>query len=97
MRSVKIPSRIRIKKGVVYEVVYQDVIRGDPDCLGLADGDGKTITIKTGLDDDELLETLVHELLHVITFEYLSIKIPHSLIYKLERPILNLLRMNRWV
>lgn len=95
---MKIPSRIRIKKNSKpYEIVWQDVVQGDPDCMGFADGNAKTITLKTGMSPDDTLETLVHEILHVFTFEYSRLKIAHTLIYKLEKPIVNLLRLNKWV
>lgn len=94
---MKIPSRIKIKRGVVYEVAYQDEIQGDPDCLGFADGHAKMIILKNGLSEDELLETIVHEILHAFTFEYPRLKISHPLIYKLEKPIVNLIKLNGWV
>jgi hypothetical protein len=65
--------------------------------MGLADGQAKTITLKNGMNHDEILETFVHEILHVFTFEYPRLKIAHPLIYKLEKPIVNLLKLNGWV
>ncbi|NDD53353.1 hypothetical protein EBZ39_05685 [bacterium] len=95
--SVKIPSRVRIKKGIHYEIVFQDVIRNDPDCLGFCDGDARIIYLKTGQSEKELLKSLIHEILHSLTFEYSNLKISHSAIYELEDPILRLLILNKWI
>lgn len=94
---MKIPSVIKIKKGVTYQVVWQDVVREDPDCMGHADGDAKIITLKSGMTEQDAWETLVHEILHIFTWEYVKIKIPHGLIYRLEKPILNVLTLNKWI
>ena len=95
---MKIPHQIRIKKNSKpYEVVWQDVVQGDPECLGLCDPNTRIITLKNGMGKDEILETFVHECLHLIELEYPKIKIAHSLIYKLEKPIVNLLKLNGWV
>jgi hypothetical protein len=93
---VKLPPRIRLKKGVTYEILRQDEIASDPDCMGLCNADNRTIIIKTSLSDTQALETLIHELLHAIAFEF-QIKIPHSLIYAIERPIIRILKLNKWI
>lgn len=95
---MNLPSRIKIKKNSKsYEVVWQSVIQGDEKCMGLADGQAKTITLKIGMTKEETLETFVHEILHVFTFEYPRLKIAHPLIYKLEKPIVNLIKLNGWL
>jgi hypothetical protein len=96
IKSVKIPSKIRLKKGVEYQIVRQDLIDDDPSCLGICNGLTKTIIIKTGLSDRLTLETLIHELLHAICFEF-EVKIPHKLIYALEAPIIKILKLNGWI
>ena len=95
--SVKIPSRVRIKKGVHYEIVFQDRIQDDADCLGFCDGNTRIIFLKNGQNENELRKSLIHEILHALTFEYPKLKIPHSAIYELEDPILRLLVLNKWV
>ncbi len=94
---MKIPSAIKIKKNVTYQIVWQDIVREDPNCMGHADGHAKIITLKTGISERESLETLVHEVLHIFTWEYLRLKIPHGLIYKLEKPIMTVLTLNKWI
>lgn len=68
--------RIKFKKGL--------------NCFGITDSEKKLITIKDGLSPRELLNTVIHELLHVIEFER-PIKIKHKKIYKWERAIAELL------
>jgi hypothetical protein len=93
---VKLPSKIRIKKSVAYDVVRQDRIKDDPDCLGLCDGESRIIFIKSGLSDSEELKTLIHEIFHAIEFEF-DVPIPHATIHKLEAPIIRILKLNKWI
>lgn len=60
---------------------------------GLCDPETLEIQIAYGLDREELLQTLIHELLHCIEYEY-DAKIPHPLIYLLEGPITKLIYDN---
>jgi hypothetical protein len=62
-------------------------------CYGITDAETKTITIKAGLSPRAFLETLIHELLHVIEFE-MPLKMRHKKVYKLERAITNLVLDN---
>jgi len=96
IKAMKIPSQLRIKKGVAYEVVRQDLIKNDPDCLGLCDGDARIIFIKSNLSEAEELKTFIHEAFHALEFEF-DIKIPHSTIHKLEAPIIRILKLNKWI
>lgn len=93
---MKLPSAIRLKKGVSYEILRQDEIDSDPNCMGICNATARIIIIKSNLSDTQALETLIHELLHAITFEF-GIKIPHSLIYAIERPIIRILKLNKWI
>jgi Zn-dependent peptidase ImmA (M78 family) len=65
----------------------------DSDLMGLCDPERQEILIKVGIDQKDRIETLVHELLHAIEFEY-DIKIGHKLIKKLEGPITKLIIEN---
>lgn len=91
-----LPNQIRIKSKISYEIVYQDEIKNDPDCVGLCDPNNRHIYIKNGLSKTELRKTLLHELCHAWCFEY-HINIPHESIYKLEEAILKTLTLNKWI
>lgn len=61
--------------------------------IGLCDAGKKAIFIKKGLTKMQTFRTLTHELLHAIEFEY-ELKIPHSLVYQLEKSIVDTLLYN---
>lgn len=86
MRLLKrnIPREIEIAPGVFYKIKWDKEML-DHDLRGEASSDGK-IRLATGMETLEAYETLWHELLHSIEYEY-EIKIPHELIYKLEKPL----------
>ena len=91
---MKIPSRIKIKNKVVYELVWVDEF-ADPDTLGECRFDFKQIVLKRNQSERETLKTLFHELLHCLEFER-NIKIPHKTIYQLEDAIYYLIFHNDW-
>jgi len=97
---MKIPSKICVKKGVIYEVVYVDEIESNPDLMGLCrdkkESRQRQILLKKGMSQKDTWQTFIHELLHVLEFEH-KIKISHKLIDKLEAPIFQLLKLNGWV
>lgn len=93
---MKLPSRIRICRNVFYRLVYQDEIDGNPDVLGLCDPNMRTIFIKTNLSDRLVLQTLIHELIHAIEFEYQQ-PIPHRITYTLDEGLAAILRLNKMV
>lgn len=93
---MKIPSEVRIKRGVYYSIKWQEVIEGDADCLGLCDPAEQVITMKLGMSDTEVAKTFIHELLHAIEAEWEQ-PIPHKIIYTLEEGIFKILKLNRWV
>lgn len=92
--GLKIPHKVRIKPRISYEVVYSDVIKDDPECLGLCDPNLRQIFIKNDLCDTEKQRTFIHEVLHAIEAEYLKKSVPHTAIYAFEEGIFNLLRLN---
>lgn len=91
-----IPNRIRIKAKVSYEIVTQDVIKNDPDCLGLCDDKTRHIYLRAVQSDTDRLKTLIHEVIHCWEFEY-KIKIPHESTYKLEEAIYKFLTLNKFI
>jgi hypothetical protein len=97
---MKIPSKICVKRGIYYEVVWVDEIESDPSLMGLCRDKGeersRQILLKRGMSKKDTWQTFIHELLHVLEFEH-KIKISHKLIDQLESPIYQILRLNGWV
>lgn len=91
-----IPSSIRITKRIKYEVVYQDEIKEDPECLGYSDPVTRLIHLKKDQTKQEEIETFFHELTHAICKEY-SININHKEIYKIEKAIYKFLTLNKFI
>lgn len=92
MRVKDIPRQIIVGESL-YDVKFKGEIESRKDIYGYCNGDLKEIIIKKGLSGDERAKTMIHELLHAIEFEY-GLAIEHSLIYKLEEPIYNLIKDN---
>lgn len=95
--GVQVPHKIYLKSRVAYEVVYVDRF-DDPTVLALCrkDGTSRQILLRKDLVGEELISALLHEILHAIEFEY-RIPIPHKLIYRLEKAILKVLKLNGWL
>lgn len=77
--------------GSVYTIYFRRKIKHH--LRGLCHGDTKSIDIALGMDMHETLSTVVHELLHAIEFEN-DFHIPHHVIYKLEKPLLQFILDN---
>jgi hypothetical protein len=92
---MKIPNYVRIKARVKYEILWADVIKEDPDCMGICDPQKRQIIIKNGLSESEELKTFIHEVSHAVCIEY-DIDIPHRSIYLLEDAVIKLCRLNKW-
>lgn len=96
-----LPNWVKIKRNVVYEKVYQDLI-GDPKnpksklTVGYCDDDTKHLYIKLGLTKDEECEAELHELLHAIGHHY-KIKIPHIELDKLSTALYKVMKLNEWI
>jgi hypothetical protein len=94
-QPLRIPSRVRITGRTSYDVVFQERIADDPECLGLCDPEKRTITLKLGLADSELLKTFVHECLHALSAEH-GFDLPHRTVYALEECLVRMLKLNGW-
>ena len=102
--ALEIPHRIRLKPKVSYEIVYVDRF-DDPCQMGECrrtigknsyEGSVRQIVLRSDLSKRAMLETLIHELLHAIEYEY-NLPIPHALIHRLEKPLLKCLILNGWI
>ncbi len=94
MKLPKIPSHIKIKNKVVYEIVWVDSFK-DEDVLGECRYDTKQIALKKGQSDRETFKTFSHELFHAVCFER-GINVSHKAIYQFEDAIFYLLFHNEW-
>jgi hypothetical protein len=92
--EVKIPSRIKIKNKVVYELVWVDEF-ADPDTLGECRPWASQIAIKNGQSDKQEMKTFLHEMLHALCEER-GIKVSHRAIYQLEDALFYILFHNDW-
>lgn len=88
---MKIPSRLKIKKGVTYEVVF---IKDFPDnTVGECRFDKKQIVLSTDQSEKDLIKTFIHEVTHAITHER-KIKISHKAVYQFENALLYFFKEN---
>lgn len=95
-----IPHKVQVKKNVWYTVCFVDRF-DDPDQIGycidatppICSGT-RTIQILNSLTKKQKLEVFQHELLHAIEFEY-KLKLPHSVIYMLQKPLSLLAQLNQ--
>jgi hypothetical protein len=91
---MKWPHKVRIKTRISYEIVWVDAF-DDTDCLGECRFEAKQIALLKGRSDAETFETLIHEVLHAIEYEY-GVKLPHKSIYALEGAVHKILKLNGW-
>lgn len=94
MKNIKLPLPKSYPKEIQFsDTAYKIVFKKNFYCFGETDPVKKTITIKSDLSPRNTLTTLIHELLHVIEFEY-PVKLKHKTVYKLERAIVEILLDN---
>lgn len=93
---MKIPSKVRIKRGIYYKVVWQEIIKDDASCMGLCDPNERIIYLKLGMSNTDILKSFTHELLHCIEFEW-DQPIPHKITETFEEGIFKILKLNRWL
>lgn len=91
---MKLPSHVKIKNKVVYEVVFVEKFK-DPKQVGECRFDQKQIAIKIGLSPRQTIKTFYHEILHSVAFER-NIDISHKAIYQFEDAIYYILFHNKW-
>lgn len=76
-------------KGACYKVKFIKNL----EVLGETDPDKKTIKIRHGMSRHETFRTMIHEVLHLIEFEF-PVDLPHKTVYKLEEAIFMFLMDN---
>lgn len=93
---MKIPPKIRIKARVSYEIVWQEKIADDADCLGLCDPEKRIIYLRLGMSDEATAKTFLHEVLHAMSAEH-DFELPHRTVYALEEAVFRLLKLNNLI
>jgi hypothetical protein len=84
----------RVKKKIQYETVFS---AGIPQTAGEARYTNRQVVIVIDEKKSEMVKTMIHELLHVVSYHYLSPKqrLTESQVLKLEKGIYNLLKLNK--
>jgi hypothetical protein len=91
--KVTFPEKLKIGKhewSVIQSESHEDAEKDD---LGVCVWDDKLIWISVRQSREQLICSFIHEVFHAIEYEY-KIKIPHGIIYALEKPIRCFLRDN---
>jgi hypothetical protein len=94
--DMKIPAKVKIKRGVYYKVLWQEIIADDHSCMGITIKEDRTIIIKIGMSNTDTAKTFIHELIHAIEFEY-NEPIPERIVYALDEGIFKVLKLNKWL
>jgi len=95
--KVKLPKRIRIDKGVRYNVSKIDLIEGEPQTLGMCiDEKGKReLLIKKKQSKKNTYIVFIHEILEAICMTRPGLHdIPHKYLEELDVGIYNVLKLN---
>lgn len=88
-----IPSHVRITKDITYEVVWLDDFI-DKKQLGECRYNEKQIVIKKNQSNSESMSTFIHEALHAVSFETKGLNLTEGQVYKLERSLFRMLKLN---
>lgn len=89
------PKEIEIKDGIFYKIKFKRTLQNSK-YDGICFFHDKEIWISTGLTRRERLETFWHEVQHALDYEW-ELKIPHKMIYNLEKPMSFLFSRNTWI
>lgn len=96
---MKYPRRSQYPKELIigrrtWAVVFCDAVPdGDPSWHGYCWEYEDTIYLVKGYSPRNTFETFIHEIMHALEYTW-NIKIPHELIYILQRPIARFVRDN---
>jgi len=90
----KLPSRVKIKNKVEYEVVHVDEFK-EKTTVGECRPRNRQIALKINQSERQKIKSFIHEILHAVCMER-DIKIPHGSIYELEHAFYYLIFHNDW-
>lgn len=95
--SIKIiPTQIRIKRDVSYEVVWTASFP-DNKQVGECRYASKQIVLKTNESPTETLKTFIHETLHAISFEHPKLVLTERQVIILEIALYKVLILNKYI
>lgn len=87
-------NKIKIKKGVDYEIEISNLPDGDwGQCLSATKDEPGNISIRKGLSQKNTQRTLIHEVIHALDFEY-NIDLTEKQVLLLEEAVVKLLHLN---
>lgn len=89
-----IPSSIRIKKDVAYEVLWNEEFLKDKSQLGECRSGPKQIVINKNQSNTEAFKTFLHEMLHAIAFETKELALTEKQVRLLEDGLFRVLKLN---
>lgn len=90
-----LPNKVRITRKAVYEVLFTDAFLNDNTQLGeCRSAEPKQILIKNQQSDTEKVKTLIHEVLHSISFETEGLNLTEKQVSLLEDGIFRILKLN---
>lgn len=90
-----IPSRLRIKHNISYEVLYVDSFPNDPSQVGECRSDPKQIVILRGMSPTETWKTFLHEATHSFSNEYPSLNFTERQVIDIEEGVFRMLKLNK--
>ena len=90
-----IPAHTKVTSKRTYETLYTDDFK-DGKTMGEARFDPPQIVIQKGHNEKETFSTYIHELIHSIAFEN-DINLTEDHVLKLEKGILRVLVLNKWI
>lgn len=85
----------RVKRILFGDAIYKLELRPLKNDCGHVDPNKRIMRIDPRLDNDEMLKTFIHELIHLMEIEA-GIKIKHADVYRWERAVFKLLKSNGW-
>lgn len=95
-KKVTLPSSFRFTPKITYEVLFADEIKNDPEVLGEMRPNERQIVIKNGQSNTEILKTVIHEIIHVLSDEN-EVGLTESQVRALELATYRFLRLNGYL
>ena len=93
-KAFQLPSQEDYPKSITYDSeTYHIVFKKHMKAFATTNSNSRIIKIRDGLPPRLLLATLIHEILHVIEFEY-PLKLKHKTVFKLEEAITEIILDN---
>lgn len=89
-----IPNQVRITRHVTYEVLWNEDFPKDKKQLGECRSNPNQIVINRNQSDTEAWKTMLHEVLHAVSFENKDLKLTENQVRILEDSLFRVLKLN---